>query len=106
MITITGSILAKPETFDELLALSLEHTHRSRGEPGCRLHSVHIDAENPMRLVFLEQWDDQKSVLTHFAVPASREFVSQAGKLAASQPEISIYRSDEVSLADFTSGRS
>lgn len=102
MITITGSILAKPETFDELLRLSLEHTRRSRGEPGCQLHSVHIDAENRLRLVFLEQWADQKSVLTHFAVPASREFIAQAGKLAASAPEIRIYSSDEVNLAEFT----
>ena len=102
MIAITGSILARPETFDELLRLSLEHTQRSRGEPGCQLHSVHVDAENRLRLVFLEQWADQKSVLTHFAVPASREFVAQVGKLAASAPEIRIYRSDEVSLAEFT----
>ena len=101
MITITGSILAKPETFDELLRLCLEHTRRSRGEPGCEHHSVHVDAENRMRLVFFERWADQASVLKHFAVPASGAFVAQAGKLAASAPEIHIYRSDEVSLAEF-----
>ena len=101
MITITGSILARTETFDELLRLCLEHTRRSRGEPGCELHSVHIDAENRLRLVFFERWTDQASVLKHFAVPASGAFVAQAGKLAASAPEIHIYRSDEVSLAEF-----
>jgi quinol monooxygenase YgiN len=101
MITITGSILAKPETFDELLGLSLEHTRRSRGEPGCLHHAVHIDAENRLRLVFVEEWADQKSVLTHFAVPESRAFVAQAAKLSATPPDMHIYRSDEVSLAEF-----
>jgi quinol monooxygenase YgiN len=102
MIAITGSILAKPETFDELLRLSLEHTRRSRGEPGCQHHAVHIDAENRLRLVFVEHWVDQQAVLAHFAVPESRAFVAQAGKLAATPPDMHIYRSDEVSLAEFT----
>jgi len=102
MITITGTILAKPETFDELLGLSIEHTQRSRKEPGCRLHSVHIDAENSLRLVFFEQWSDRPSVLAHFAEPNSRAFVARARKLAASAPIIRIYTSEEVSLGGLT----
>ena len=55
--------------------LSLEHVHRSRKEPGCISHAVHVDCENPLRLVFIEQWADRAALLTHFAVPASRDFV-------------------------------
>lgn len=32
MIIITGSVVGKPETIDELRALCLEHTRRSRLE--------------------------------------------------------------------------
>ena len=38
MILITGSITAKPETFDALRNGALEHTRRSRAEPGCLAH--------------------------------------------------------------------
>ncbi|WP_245302262.1 antibiotic biosynthesis monooxygenase [Bradyrhizobium sp. LTSP885] len=52
MIVVTGSVTARPDSFDEVRRLSLEHVHRSRAEPGCISHAVHIDCENPLRLVF------------------------------------------------------
>ena len=75
MIVVTGSVTARQDTFDEVRRLSLEHVHRSRAEPGCISHAVHVDCENPLRLVFFEQWADRAALLAHFAVPASRDFV-------------------------------
>ena len=75
MIVVTGSVTVRTETFDEARRLSLEHVHRSRQEPGCISHAVHVDCENPLRLVFFEQWADRTALAAHFAVPASGEFV-------------------------------
>jgi quinol monooxygenase YgiN len=75
MIIVTGTILAKPDTFDAVLKLSREHVERSRTEDGCISHDVHIDTENKLRLFFFEQWRDEVALRAHFAVPASREFV-------------------------------
>ncbi len=61
MILVTGSILARKDTVDELLELSLEHVRRSRLEPGCLSHAVHRDAEEPLRLVFVETWDSREA---------------------------------------------
>ena len=35
MILVTGSILARADTFDDVRRLCLEHVERSRKEPGC-----------------------------------------------------------------------
>ena len=75
MILVTGSILARQEAFDDVLRLSLEHVERSRKEPGCVFHAVHVDCQNPLRLFFFEQWADEAALRAHFAVLASREFV-------------------------------
>jgi quinol monooxygenase YgiN len=91
MIIVTGSIRARPDTIEDVLALSLEHVHRSRTEPGCLLHSVHRDVEDDLRLVFLEHWQDQQALDAHFEVPASLEFVTAAGALAAEPPTLNIY---------------
>jgi quinol monooxygenase YgiN len=96
MIVVTGSVTAKPETFAEVQKLSLEHVHRSRTEPGCISHAVHIDCEDPMRLVFFEQWADRAALLTHFAVPASRDFVRSLQGLAAAATTIEIYDATKV----------
>ena len=96
MIIVTGSVTARPETLDEVRRLSLEHVHRSRTEPGCISHAVHIDCENPLRLVFFEQWADRAALLTHFAVPASRNFVRALQSLAAAATTIETYDATTV----------
>jgi len=52
---------------------------------------VHIDCENPLRLVFIEQWADRAALMAHFAVPASRDFVRALQPLAAASPTLEIY---------------
>ena len=91
MIVVTGSVTARQDSFDEVRRLSLEHVHRSRTEPGCISHAVHVDCEDPLRLVFFEQWADRAALLAHFAVPASREFVKQLQSLASAATTIEIY---------------
>ena len=98
MLIVTGSVTARPETIDDLLAISLDHVRRSRTEPGCLLHSVHRDAEDDLRLVFLEHWADADALRAHFAVPASNEFVTQARALAAGATAIQIFEASPAAL--------
>lgn len=98
MIIVTGSILARVDSLDELIALSLEHVHRSRAEPGCLAHAVHRDVENPLHLVFAERWADHAALRVHFAVPASRAFAKAAAALAATPPAIQIYDATSVRI--------
>ena len=81
-----------------MLRLSLEHVRRSRLEPGCLLHSVHHDVEDPNRLVFLEHWADADALRAHFAVPASREFVNELSTLTVTPPEMHIYDAQRAKL--------
>lgn len=91
MILVTGSVIARQETFDDVRRLSLDHVHRSRTEAGCISHAVHVDCDNPLRLVFIEQWADRDALLAHFAVPASREFVRALREFAATATTLEIY---------------
>jgi quinol monooxygenase YgiN len=91
MIVVTGSVTARDDTFNEVRTLSLEHVHRSRAEPGCISHAVHVDCENPLRLVFIEQWTDRAALLAHFAVPASRQFVRALQPLVPSATTLELY---------------
>jgi quinol monooxygenase YgiN len=96
MIVVTGSVTAREDSLHEVRRLSLEHVHRSRQEPGCISHAVHVDCENPLRLVFIEQWADRAALSAHFAVPASRDFVRALQPLAAASATIEIYDATRV----------
>ena len=91
MILVTGSAVAGPGSLDEALRLSLEHVRRSRQEPGCVSHAVHVDAEDPMRLVFAEVWEDADSLRAHFELPASVAFVIALTPLLVGPPTMEVY---------------
>ena len=96
MIIITGSAAIRPEHFADALTLGIKHSARSRAEPGCVAHNCHVDAEDPNRIVFVEEWADIAAVKTHFAVPESREFVRQMDALADGAPQMKIFEAKEL----------
>lgn len=98
MIIVTGSVLARGGCAERLLALGLEQARRVRQKPGCLAYVVCRDAENPLRLVFLEQWADREALIAHFAVPATREFVRAAGELADGAPRLRTYEAREIQM--------
>ena len=83
MVIVTGEILARPETLDALIAVCVDHSRRSRGEPGCISHDSFVDTENPLRIFFFERWADRASLEAHFAVPESNAFMRQVRSLSA-----------------------
>ena len=96
MIVVTGSVTARKKTFNEVRQLSIEHVHHSRAEPGCISHAVHVDCEDSLRLVFIEQWADRAALLAHFAVPASRDFVRALQPLATGASTIQLYDATQL----------
>jgi quinol monooxygenase YgiN len=98
MIIVTGTAVGTPDTIDELVALSVEHVTRSRAEPGCINHNVHRDVEDPLRLVFLEEWEDADALRTHFGVPDSGVFVERLAALTTEPPSMRIYDATKVRI--------
>src|SRR3954451_14287192 len=98
MIIVTGSVRARPNALAEVLRLSLEHVRRSRLEPGCLLHSVHQDVEDPNHVVFLEHWSDAAALKAHFAVPESGAFARAVGQLSTEPPPIGIYEATSAEM--------
>ena len=100
MIIITATFAVPLARREEIIALCSEHSARSRAEPGCISHHIHADCEDPARLFFHEEWQDEAAVAVHFAVPESGDFVRRLTALVGERPEINIYRADAVSMAD------
>ena len=98
MIIVTGTIQARPETFEEARRLGLEHSRRSRAEPGCLSHDLHVDCEDPLKLVFVERWADAAALRAHFDVPDSVGFVRAVRGLAAARTQMAVYEAELVKI--------
>jgi tRNA-Thr(GGU) m(6)t(6)A37 methyltransferase TsaA len=104
VIIITGTVVVDPEHVEEAVRLSVEHSARSRGEPGCLHHAAHRDLEHPDRIVFVEHWADRAAVDTHFAVPASYDFVASISALATEPPSIELFEADPIPMVPGSAG--
>jgi quinol monooxygenase YgiN len=96
LIIVTGTVLAREGTLDEVLAIASEHVLRSRAEPGCISHNVYRDTEEPLRLQFIERWIDVAALKVHFAVPASGDAVRKMAALCTEPPSMTLYEANEV----------
>lgn len=98
MVIVLGSVVVREGMFAEAMALSRQHVDRSRQEPGCIAHAVHRDEENPLRLVFVEQWADREALAAHFLVPESRGFARALSALAAAAPELRVFEASTIQV--------
>ena len=96
MIIVTGSVTARSDTFDAVLSEAQAHVERSRLEDGCISHALHIDADNPLRLFFFEEWRDMAALKTHFAVPESGAFVAALRALCETTEPIRMFEAVAV----------
>lgn len=96
MIIVTGYARIRPQHLEEALHLGIEHSRRSRSEPGCLAHNCHVDAEDPLRIVFVEEWADLAALKAHFAVPESAEFVAAITAMAEGAPVMRLFGAEEV----------
>jgi quinol monooxygenase YgiN len=91
VVIVLGTLQGTRESIDELLRHSLDHVHRSRLEDGCISHGVHVDAEDPLRLVFVEQWADRAALEVHFRQPGSATFLAAIKGLTTSPGTLDVY---------------
>lgn len=93
MILVIGHALAKPDTLQAMLAISVEHVLRSRAEPGCISHEVTTDAQQPLRLTFVERWSDMgalQALLPRGCVARLRQGAGGHGRRHAGDPRLRV----------------
>lgn len=90
MLVVTGSITARPDSFEALKAAALAHAARSRAEPGCLSHKAYADCEDPLTIFFYEEWTDRAALDVHFAQTGSLAFMAKMRTLAAKSTRVKI----------------
>lgn len=88
MYTIIGTVTARPDTREELLALLAAQVAPTRAEAGCIDYDFHTDAADPCVFVFYENWTDRAALDAHLAMPHLQPLFSQLDRLLACPVDI------------------
>lgn len=87
-VTIVGTVVARPETRDELQGLLTAQVEPTRAEPGCLNYDFHVDAGDPCVFVFYENWSSQADLDAHLRMPHLAPLFSDLDRLLARPVEI------------------
>ena len=74
MYTIIGTVIARPETRDELATLLAAQVMPTRAEAGCINYDFHVDAADPCVFVFYENWTSRAAWDKHMEMPHLKAF--------------------------------
>ena len=86
--TIIGTVVARPETREQLLKILSSFVKPTRSEPGCINYDFHCDAEDPNTFVFYENFTSPEALEAHLAMPYLKPLIDHADELLAKPVEI------------------
>ena len=86
--TIIGTVVAKPETREELQQILAAQVAPTRAEEGCLNYDFHADAEDPCVFVFYENWNTQQDLDEHLRKPHLKPLFDRQGELLSRPVEI------------------
>ena len=86
--TIIGTVVARPEAREELLAILKAMVEPTRAEPGCINYDFHVDSEDPCVFVFYENWQSKADLDDHLRMPHLQPMLERQDTLLARPVEI------------------
>ena len=86
--TIIGTVVAKPETRQELQEILTAQVAPTRAEAGCLNYDFHVDASNSCVFVFYENWRSQADLSEHLTRPHLKPLFDRQGVLLARPVDI------------------
>jgi len=86
--TIIGTVVAKPETREELRSILAAQVEPTRAEAGCINYDFHVDAEDPCAFVFYENWRTKADLDEHLKMPHLKPLFERQDQLLAQPVEI------------------
>lgn len=87
MIVVTGRVATTPERREALVRTAQTMCEASRGDDGCLAYGFFEDTEQPNHFVFIEEWESDDALQSHFAQPHTAEFMTAIGDLIAGPPD-------------------
>ena len=85
------TVVAKPETSEELHAILAGFVGPTRSEEGCINYDFHVDANDPCVFMFYENWRSKAEFERHLAKPHLKPLFERLEELLARPVEIKNY---------------
>jgi quinol monooxygenase YgiN len=101
MIVVVARVATDAARRDELVRVGNELARASRAEEGCVRYALFQATEDENAFVFVEEWESQEALDTHFGTPHLVQFMQAVPNLLVATPEVKFHTvASTVDLAD------
>ena len=91
MIVVVGRVRTDAQRREQLIEIGQRVARASRVEPGCLAYSMYEDTEVENSFVFVEEWQDDAALQSHFATAHIAEFMGSIRDAIVAPPEVSFH---------------
>ena len=74
MIYVVATMTIKPETKETVLTAARIAIAETLKEKGCQSYDLHVSVTDPLKLVFVERWDNRDCLTSHMGMPHFKEW--------------------------------
>jgi len=91
VIVVVGRVSTDAQRREELVRIAKALTRASRQEPGCIGYRFYEDTEAANDFVFVEEWQDEDALRSHFATAHIAAFMSSAPAALLGPPDVKFH---------------
>jgi quinol monooxygenase YgiN len=104
MIVVVGRVRTDSDKREALVRVGQTVAAASREEPGCISYRLYEDTEHANEFVFVEEWESDAALKTHFASPHIRDFMQAIPATISAPPDVKFHTIERsVDLAEVSS---
>jgi len=92
-LRVIAKIKARPDKANELLSVLSSLIESTCKEPGCISYTLLQNNEDPTEFVFVEEWQNNAALESHFATKHFKDALVKLPSLIAAEPDIQRYHS-------------
>ncbi len=105
MIVVVGRVRTDPDKREALIRIGQAVAAASRTESGCNSYRLYEDTEIENEFVFVEEWESNESLRTHFATSHVQDFMQAIPATIIAPPDVKFHTiASSMDLADVSGG--
>ena len=90
-VRVLARITARPDKIEELTSIFRCLVRETRKENGCISYQLHQNKADPGDFTFVEEWESDSAIDTHFITAHVQDTFPKAASLLAKEPDIRRY---------------
>jgi len=88
MIVVVGRVKTDTEKREALIQIAQKVAAASRAEAGCISYRIYEDTESAHEFVFVEEWESEEALQTHFRTGHIAEFMGSILSAIVGAPDV------------------